>query len=100
MNFKKSKQPLSLTARVRLLWSTISTFHSNYLSAVANAGWTSFFSTSGNRKRVQLIVAIAFFSQLSANGLVSYYLNKVLTSIDVTWPTIQVLSLHFHSRML
>jgi hypothetical protein len=40
---------------------------------------------------VRIIVAIAVFSQWSANGLVSYYLNKVLTSIGVTDPTIQVL---------
>jgi MFS family permease len=57
----------------------------------ANIGWKSFFQTAGNRKRVRIIVAIAFFSQWSANGLVSYYLNKVLDSIGVTDPTIQLL---------
>ncbi|KAJ7660504.1 general substrate transporter [Mycena rosella] len=60
-------------------------------AVAANVGWKSFFSTTGNRKRVRIIVAIAFFSQWSANGLVSYYLNKVLTSIGVTDPTIQLL---------
>ncbi|KAJ7794918.1 hexose transporter [Mycena olivaceomarginata] len=57
----------------------------------ANVGWKFLFSTPGNRKRVRIIVAIAVFSQWSANGLVSYYLNKVLTSIGVTDPIIQLL---------
>jgi len=60
-------------------------------TVAANIGWKSFFATPGNRKRVRIIVAIAFFSQWSANGLVSYYLNKVLTSIGITSPTIQLL---------
>jgi sugar porter (SP) family MFS transporter len=57
----------------------------------ANIGWKSFMATPGNRKRVRIIVAIAFFSQWSANGLVSYYLNKVLTSVGIVDPTIQLL---------
>jgi sugar porter (SP) family MFS transporter len=57
----------------------------------ANVGWMSFLSSAGNRRRVRIIVAIAFFSQWSGNGLVSYYLNKVLTSVGVTDPTIQLL---------
>ncbi|KAJ7753074.1 hexose transporter [Mycena maculata] len=60
-------------------------------TVAANVGWKSFLSTPGNRKRVRIIIAIAFFSQWSANGLVSYYLNKILTSIGVTSPTIQLL---------
>ncbi|KAJ7485844.1 hexose transporter [Mycena latifolia] len=60
-------------------------------TVAANIGWKSFFATPGNRKRVRIIVAIAFFSQWSANGLVSYYLNKVLDSVGITDPTIQLL---------
>lgn len=60
-------------------------------TVAANIGWRSFLSSPGNRKRVRIIVAIAFFSQWSANGLVSYYLNKVLDTIGVTSPTIQLL---------
>jgi len=60
-------------------------------TVAANVGWNSFFSTPGNRKRVRIIVAIAFFSQWSGNGLVSYYLNKVLSSVGITDPTIQLL---------
>lgn len=34
--------------------------------------------------RMRIIIAIAFFSQWSGNGLVSYYLNKVLDGIGIT----------------
>ncbi|KAE9404243.1 hexose transporter [Gymnopus androsaceus JB14] len=57
----------------------------------ANVGWKSLFSTPGNRKRMRIIIAIAFFSQWSGNGIASYYLNAILTDIDVTNPTIQLL---------
>jgi len=36
----------------------------------ANVGWTSLFKTPGNRRRMRIIIAIAFFSQWSGNGLV------------------------------
>lgn len=32
-------------------------------------GWTTLFKTPGNRKRMRIIIAIAFFSQWSGNGL-------------------------------
>ena len=38
-----------------------------------------------------LIIAIAFFSQWSGNGLVSYYLNAVFTTIGITNTTIQLM---------
>ncbi|KAH8113751.1 hexose transporter [Phellopilus nigrolimitatus] len=57
----------------------------------ANVGWKSLVSTAGNRRRMRIIVAIAFFSQWSGNGLVSYYLNKVFNSIGITDPDIQLL---------
>ena len=56
-----------------------------------NIGWKSLLMTPGNRKRVRIIVAIAFFSQWSGNGLVSYYLNKVFDAIGITDPTTQLL---------
>ncbi|KAF7291133.1 Lactose permease [Mycena indigotica] len=56
-----------------------------------NIGWHAFISSPGNRKRVRIIVAIAFFSQWSGNGLVSYYLNKVLDQMSITNPTTQLL---------
>ncbi|CAK5274903.1 unnamed protein product [Mycena citricolor] len=60
-------------------------------TVAANIGWKSFFASPGNRKRVRIIVAIAFFSQWSGNGLVSYYLTKVLDTVGITDPTIQLL---------
>jgi len=40
---------------------------------------------------MNIIIAIAFFSQWSGNGLVSYYLNKVFDTIGITDPTTQLL---------
>ncbi|KAJ3739943.1 hexose transporter [Lentinula detonsa] len=60
-------------------------------NVVANIGWKSLFSTPGNRKRMRIIIAIAIFSQWSGNGIASYYLNQILTDIDITDPTVQLL---------
>ncbi|KAG6819636.1 hypothetical protein H0H93_009988 [Arthromyces matolae] len=56
-----------------------------------NVSWKSLISTPGNRKRLRIIIALAFFSQWSGNGLVSYYLNKVFDGIGITNPTTQLL---------
>ena len=58
----------------------------------ANVGWMSPISTPGNRRRMRIIVAIAFFSQWSGNGLASYYLNQILTDIDIKDPNTQASS--------
>ena len=34
-----------------------------------NVGWKSFVTSPGNRKRLRIIIAIAFFSQWSGNNL-------------------------------
>ncbi|KIJ98739.1 hypothetical protein K443DRAFT_133322 [Laccaria amethystina LaAM-08-1] len=60
-------------------------------TAATDIGWKSLFSTAGNRKRMRIIIALAFFSQWSGNGLVSYYLNKVFDTIGISDPTIQLL---------
>ncbi|KAJ7238290.1 hexose transporter [Mycena haematopus] len=60
-------------------------------TVAANIGWRSFLASTGNLKRVRIIIAIAFFSQWSGNGLASYYLNKVLSDIGITNPTTQLL---------
>ncbi|KAM0273540.1 hypothetical protein ACHAQH_008289 [Verticillium albo-atrum] len=52
-------------------------------SAAANNGWAELVRTKGNRKRCYLIIATAFFSQCSGNGLVSYYLAVILNSIGI-----------------
>ncbi|TDL25202.1 hexose transporter [Rickenella mellea] len=60
-------------------------------NVAANVGWSSFVSKAGNRKRMRIIIAIAFFSQWSGNGLISYYLSSIFKSIGITSPTIQLL---------
>ncbi|KAK7447455.1 hypothetical protein VKT23_014164 [Stygiomarasmius scandens] len=60
-------------------------------NVAANVGWKALFSTPGNRKRMRIIIAIAFFSQWSGNGLASYYLNKILDDINIKDATIQLL---------
>jgi len=45
--------------------------------------YLSLFKTPGNRRRLRIIVAIAFFSQWSGNGIASYYLNVVLGEIGI-----------------
>ncbi|KAF8655614.1 hypothetical protein AX16_002996 [Volvariella volvacea WC 439] len=57
----------------------------------ANVGWLSLIKSPGNRRRMRIIIALAFFSQWSGNGLVSYYLNKVFDAIGITNPTTQLL---------
>ncbi|KAF8527615.1 general substrate transporter [Hysterangium stoloniferum] len=57
----------------------------------ANVGYRSLFATPGNRRRMRIIIAIAFFSQWSGNGLVSYYLNQVFDTIGITNNTTQLL---------
>ncbi|KAF9555258.1 hexose transporter [Agrocybe pediades] len=57
----------------------------------AKVGWKTLFATPGNRRRMRIIIALAFFSQWSGNGLVSYYLTKVFITIGILDPTIQLL---------
>jgi hypothetical protein len=51
--------------------------------ANASSSYKSLFTTKGNLKRMRIIIAIAFFSQWSGNGVVSYYLNVVLDGIGI-----------------
>lgn len=54
------------------------------------AATSPLFATPGNRKRMTIILALAFFSQWSGNGLVSYYLKKVFEAIGITDPSTQL----------
>ncbi|KAJ5950110.1 hexose transporter protein [Penicillium verhagenii] len=47
-------------------------------------GWSEFWSTKGNRHRSIILISIGFFSQWSGNGIVSYFLPKVLDMIGIT----------------
>jgi hypothetical protein len=60
-------------------------------TVAASVGWVSLVNTPGNRKRLTIIVAIAWFSQWSGNGLVSFYLSEVFKTIGITDPTVQLL---------
>ncbi len=53
------------------------------------SSWKALFTTRGNLRRMRIIIAIAFFSQWSGNGVVSYYLNKVFDGIGITDPGTQ-----------
>ncbi|KAF8503220.1 hexose transporter [Hysterangium stoloniferum] len=49
-----------------------------------SVGWRGLTATRGNRRRIMVIVALAFFSQWSGNGLVAYYLAPVFETIGIT----------------
>uniref|UniRef100_A0A093X8P2 Lactose permease n=1 Tax=Talaromyces marneffei PM1 TaxID=1077442 RepID=A0A093X8P2_TALMA len=46
--------------------------------------WSELWSTPGNRHRSIILISIGFFSQWSGNGIVSYFLPKVLELIGIT----------------
>ncbi|KAF7549509.1 hypothetical protein G7Z17_g6333 [Cylindrodendrum hubeiense] len=46
--------------------------------------WIELLQSPGNRKRTLIALCVGIFSQWSGNGLVSYYLAKVLTTVGVT----------------
>lgn len=47
-------------------------------------GLKLFFATKGNRRRLIILLSLGMFGQWSGNGLVSYYLAKILKSIGIT----------------
>ena len=47
-------------------------------------GWKELIRTKGNRHRMIIMVTAGFFSQWSGNGLVSYYINKILNQLGYT----------------
>lgn len=51
---------------------------------VTKQPWKELFTTSVNIRRVLIAICVGLFSQWSGNGLVSYYLAKVLTTIGIT----------------
>ncbi|ODQ77245.1 hypothetical protein BABINDRAFT_181856 [Babjeviella inositovora NRRL Y-12698] len=56
-----------------------------------NSKYSDFLKTPANRKRLFLVIMVATMTQLSGNGLVSYYLPKVLNSIGITSPDRQLI---------
>ncbi|KAK9452701.1 hexose transporter [Dipodascopsis uninucleata] len=53
--------------------------------------WSSMLATKGNRLRLFLVLCMGIFSQWSGNGLISYYLSRVLDSVGITDKNIQAL---------
>lgn len=45
--------------------------------------WVELIQTPGNRKRTLIAACVGLFSQWSGNGLVSYYLAKVLLTVNI-----------------
>lgn len=51
--------------------------------------WIELVQTPGNRKRTFVAACVGLFSQWSGNGLVSYYLAKVLATVGITDKRVQ-----------
>ncbi|KAK3659958.1 hypothetical protein LTR56_000884 [Elasticomyces elasticus] len=51
--------------------------------------WVELVQTPGNRKRTLIAACVGLFSQWSGNGLTSYYLAKVLTTVGITDKRVQ-----------
>ena len=54
-------------------------------------GWMQLVKTKGNRRRLVILLSLGLFSQWSGNGLVSYYISKVLDTIGITNSNIQLI---------
>lgn len=53
--------------------------------------WSEWISTRGNKHRLFLAVYIPMMLQWAGNGLTSYYLSKVLNTINITQPRTQLI---------
>ena len=53
--------------------------------------WSTLVATSGNRKRLFIVVCLGAFAQWNGIGVVSYYLTLVLDTVGVTDPFDQTL---------
>jgi hypothetical protein len=58
-------------------------------AATAGVSYMAFFRTPGNRKRLYLLVVIGIFSQWVGNGVISYYLPQILSTIGITTASAQ-----------
>ncbi|KAJ5361511.1 Major facilitator superfamily domain general substrate transporter [Penicillium brevicompactum] len=52
--------------------------------ASKNGSYAEMFKTPGNRRRLMISVTLGFFAQWVGNGVISYYLSLILTSVGVT----------------
>jgi MFS family permease len=58
---------------------------------IEGQGLGLFLATPANRKRLAILIALAVFGQWSGNGLVSYYLTKISSSIGISTPREQIM---------
>lgn len=56
-----------------------------------SSSYADMSKTKGNRWRLAISVSLAIFSQWSGNGVISYYLSLVLTTVGITGATDQLL---------
>ncbi|KAI5841583.1 general substrate transporter [Tricharina praecox] len=56
---------------------------------VAKVGISELWATRGNRHRMLICICAGFFSQLSGNSLVSYYIGDILTQVGIEDPETQ-----------
>lgn len=50
----------------------------------ANHSWAELLNTSGNRRRTFIAATVGLFHAWSGNGLISYYLPKVLANVGIS----------------
>lgn len=60
-------------------------------TAKHSSSYADMSKTKGNRWRLAITISLAIFSQWSGNGVVSYYLSLVLTTVGITGATDQLL---------
>lgn len=53
-------------------------------AATAGISYMSFFRTKGNRKRLYILICLGFYSQWIGNGVISYYLPQILSTVGIT----------------
>ncbi|CAG8029733.1 unnamed protein product [Penicillium olsonii] len=53
-------------------------------AASSDGSYAEMFKTPGNRRRLMISITLGMFSQWVGNGVISYYLSLILTSIGVT----------------
>lgn len=58
---------------------------------IHNVSYSDFWKTKANKHRLFIVVMVSTMMQLSGNGLVSYFLNKVLDTIGYTAQSEQLL---------
>lgn len=61
------------------------------MDAHASTGYIDMIKTRGNRRRLFISISLGVFAQWSGNGVVSYYLGLVLSTVGITSVTDQTL---------